>query len=76
MKLKDNVNLVEFLRNVKKCKSDVFLKTENEDMLNLKSILSQYVLVVLAEKKELLENARVICKGDEDYQVLMEYLAV
>lgn len=76
MKLKDNVNLVEFLKKIKSCKSDVYLETEDEDMLNLKSILSQYVFVVLAEQKELLENARVICKGDEDYQVLMEYFAV
>lgn len=74
MKLKENVNLVEFLKQTRNCKSDVYLETEDDDMLNLKSVLSQYVVVVMAGQREILENARVVCREDEDYQALSAYL--
>lgn len=74
MKLKENVNLVEFLRQTRKCRSEVYLETEDENKLNLKSVLSQYVVVAMAGQKELLENARIVCKEDEDYQALSDYL--
>ncbi len=74
MKLKENVNLVEFLRQTRNCKSEVYLETEDEDKLNLKSVLSQYVVVVMAGQRDLLENAQVVCKEDEDYQALSAYL--
>lgn len=74
MKLKENINLVEFLKQTRNCRSDVYLETEGEDMLNLKSVLSQYVVVAMSGQRELLENAQVVCKEDADYQTLSEYL--
>lgn len=74
MKLKENINPVDFLKQIRTCRSDVYLETEDEDRLNLKSVLSQYVFIVLAEQKEMLDKAKVVCEGEEDYQTLAEYL--
>lgn len=51
MRLKNDVNLVDFLNQVQKCKYDVYMETVEEDKLNLKSVLSQYLFVVLVEQK-------------------------
>lgn len=74
MKLKENINLVEFLKQTRNCRSEVYLETEDENKLNLKSVLSQYVVVAMSGQRELLENAQVVCKEDADYQALSEYL--
>lgn len=73
MRLKKDVNLVEFLKQIKTCKSDVYLETEDEDKLNLKSVLSRYVLIVLAKQPDVLENSRVIC-SEEDREKLMRFM--
>lgn len=73
MRLKNDVNLVEFLKQIKTCKSDVYLETEDEDKLNLKSVLSGYVLIVLAKQPDVLENSRVIC-SEEDREKLMRFI--
>ncbi len=73
MRLKEGVNLVAFIRKVKECKGDVFLQTKEGDHLNLKSALSQYIFVVLAEQSELLRNGEVVC-SDEDKGRLSEFL--
>lgn len=73
MRLKKDVNLVEFLKQIKTCKSDVYLETEDEDKLNLKSALSGYVLIVLAKQPDVLENSRVIC-SEEDREKLMRFV--
>lgn len=52
MRLKNDVNLVDFLNQVQKCKYDVYMETVEEDKLNLKSVLSQYLFVVLVEQKD------------------------
>ena len=63
------------MKQIKNCKEDVFLETEEDDSLNLKSVLSQYVFIVLAGQEELMKHARVVCRGEKDYQVLAEYLS-
>lgn len=73
MKLKTNANLVDFLKQVQKCRYDVYLDTEDGDRLNLKSVLSQYLFVVLAEQKEIWNNTAVMCQGS-DMEILSEYL--
>lgn len=72
-KLKQNVDMIHFLKQVKKCKYDVYLETDNEDRLNLKSILSQYVVAVLVEQKDILDHCRIEC-DDADVEILQEYV--
>ena len=70
MRLKERIDLVALIRKVKECEGDVFLETEE---LNLKSALSQYVFVALAEQQEILKNSRVVC-GPEDRERLTDFL--
>lgn len=75
MRLKEGVDLVAFIKKVKECEQDVFLKTMEGDQLNLKSALSQYIFVVLAEQKELLRNSEVVC-STEDREKIEEFLSM
>ena len=74
MKLKKDVNINEFLDAAQKCSGQVFLQTTEEDILNLKSLLSQYVLMSIMGNNHLLERAQIVCVQEEDYQKLTEYL--
>lgn len=73
MRLKEGADLAAFIRKVKTCEYDVFLKTQEGDQLNLKSALSQYVFVVLAERQEILRNSEIAC-SPEDKEKIEEFL--
>lgn len=75
MRLKKNINLLDFLNQVQKCRYDVYLDTEDGDQLNLKSVLSQYLIVVLAAQKDIWDNIVVTCQT-EDMPILSEYLEI
>ena len=44
MHLKANINIVEFLEQVKKCDGEVLYETPEGDRIALKSTLSQYIV--------------------------------
>ena len=44
MHLKADTDMSNFLSAVRQCSSEVFFETQEGDCLNLKSILSQYIL--------------------------------
>lgn len=73
MRLKKDVNIVDFLKKVQRCQKDVYLETEEEDTLNLKSVLSQYLFVVLAEHQDIWKNTKISC-CEKDREFLSEYL--
>ncbi|MGI6052472.1 MAG: hypothetical protein ACOYA9_08305 [Bilifractor sp.] len=60
-KLRKDLNLAELLKDAQKCAHDVYLSTPEGDVLNLKSTLSQYVVVVLADKEEILRASELSC---------------
>lgn len=74
MKIKENIDIVSFLDKTKKCLGDVFLHTPDNDILSLKSLLSQYVLMSLPGKPNLLRDAQVVCTDENDYLSLSDYL--
>lgn len=74
MKIKENIDIVSFLGKAKECLGDVFLHTTEGDILNLKSLLSQYVLMSILCKPDLFREARVICTDENDYLSLSDYL--
>ena len=74
MKLKENTDLIEFIKTIKRCRQDVFFYTQDGDRLNLKSTLSQYLFSVLTGNKELLQNGNIECQEPSDYQMLEDYL--
>lgn len=75
MRLKADVNVTEFIRQVEQCRHDVFLQTD-EDHLDLKSTLSQYVFVVIEDNQDVRGRAQVICEDEADYELLGAYLEV
>lgn len=74
MNLKEPVDIVSFLDTVKKCSGSVFFQTTEGDILNLKSLLSQYVLTTIVCNPDLLKSAQIICVEESDYQILADFL--
>ncbi|MCD8190087.1 MAG: hypothetical protein LUD78_07690 [Clostridiales bacterium] len=71
-RLKEGINISELLKDAQKCKHDVYLETDDGDSLNLKSTLSQYVLVVLAGNKDVFRATELVC-APEDEEKLSYY---
>ena len=74
MTIKESADIPAFLNQVKACSGDVFFKTDEGDSLNLKSVLSTYVFAVLMQNPELMQNGKVICEDERDYELLHLYL--
>ncbi|MCC8046125.1 MAG: polya polymerase [Clostridiales bacterium] len=66
MKLKKDINISELLKDAQKCEHDVYLMTDDGDRLNLKSTLSQYVLVVLAGNRDVLRATELVCSPEDE----------
>lgn len=74
MKIKKNIDITAFLKTVKNCEGSVYFKTIEGDQLNLKSLLSQYILVSIAGNEELMDNGVVDCSQEKDFALLAQYL--
>lgn len=74
MNLKEDFNMGDFIETAKDCVGEVFFHSSEGDIINLKSLLSQYVLASIACKPGLLKNAHIVCTQDEDYAKLAEFL--
>lgn len=74
MHLKKDIKLVDFLYQINHCKNDVFFSTNEGDMLNLKSTLSQLVFASISDRPEVLYTSNVLFKSNSDYELLKEYL--
>ena len=74
MKLKEGIDVSAFLEAARNCEGQIFFHTAGGDILNLKSMLSQYVLVSIVCNPSLLEEAQVVCTQDEDYQKMEAFL--
>ena len=74
MKFKDSVDINAFLDAAKKCTGDIFFQTNEGDILNLKSLLSRYVMMSIMGDPSLLKSSQITCVQEEDYQMLSEYL--
>ena len=72
MKLKKEVSSADFLNQVDGCQNDVFYKTAEGDMLNLKSQLSKYLFLVAVNAPSLSDGEIEV--SDIDYKLLKEYL--
>ena len=74
MKLRDNIDIIMFLKSVKKCRKDVYYDSPEGDHLDLKSALSQYILSASSHDRSILQNGIVICDDESDYDRLREFL--
>lgn len=73
MKLKRGADPVQFLKQVNLCKDDVLFCTEEGDIINLKSKLSQLVFAVAVEDAELTYSASIECKNEEDKEKIKAF---
>ena len=73
-KLKKDTDLAKFLIAVKACKNDVFFDSNERDIRNLASTLSQYVFCSMAGKENILKNGTVRCINEDDYSLLADFL--
>ena len=73
MKLKNIKQLNQFREAINRCQSDVFLKSAEGDVLNLKSSLSQYIALgqLLGEAGDSLE---LFTNCPEDEAVMFEFM--
>lgn len=74
MNIRDGIEPIAFLRQVKKCKDEVLFCTTEGDVINLKSTLSQMVFAVAAENTDVLYTAEIICKNESDREIISEFL--
>ena len=75
MKLKSSVDLIAFLKDVKRCRGEVTFHTPEGDHLNLKSMLSLYIFSAAAGNTAILEKGDVACADPEDEKLLAVYFA-
>lgn len=73
--LKEGVDLKELFACVRKCNSDVYFKTKEGDNLNLKSELSHYVIMIVANNKDFLLKGHIECVDETDYSLLTDYIS-
>ena len=74
MQLREDVNIREFFKGVRQCRGEVLLKTQEGDILNLKSALSQFVFAVILENREKLEGIEVTLEDEGDRESLKMFL--
>lgn len=77
MKLKKDTSLPDFLRAVAQCKDDVYFKTTQGDVLNLKSELSKYIFLAAAVSQtgSVLPLGYIECSSRKDEELLVEYIS-
>lgn len=74
MKLKQGIDYGKFFTAITTCQGDVYFDTVNNDHLNLKSALSQFVFsCALSQCVDLLEGF-VVCVVEDDYKQLHNFL--
>ena len=73
MKLKSNVNIPAFLQAVQSCRSEVCFATQEGDILNLKSVLSQFVFTaVIAGRLQKIDGV-ITVQDAQDKALLSDY---
>ena len=68
MKLKPDCDIVSFLKAVSLCRNEVYFVSEQNDFLNLKSLLSAYIFLATAEGHSWLEKGSIYLQDDTDRQ--------
>jgi len=74
MQLKSDINVMDFLHEIKNCESDVFFETPEGDCLVLSSALSQYIFCSIIEQPEFKENGVIRFKSPADKKLLINFL--
>lgn len=76
MKLRKDINAIDFIKMIKKCENEVLFQTPEGDSLNLKSLLSQYIFASILENPELIESGKIVCNSKKDSMLLFQFLKI
>ncbi len=74
MILKQDIDTIKFLQQVKTCRDEVIFETTEGDRLNLTSTLSQYVFCSITGHPDCWSDSTITCKNEDDYQILADFL--
>lgn len=74
MHLKPNIDIMNFLNDVKKCRSSIYFETPDGDSLVLNSVLSQYIFCSIVTQPNLLDFGTIRFSNNEDQELLQQYL--
>ncbi|MCM1049407.1 MAG: hypothetical protein NC433_13385 [Clostridiales bacterium] len=74
MHIKNNIDILNFLKQIKKCSSEVFFETKEGDCIALKSTLSQYIFCTIAQNPQLLQSGTIRFEQEEDRKLLDNFL--
>lgn len=74
MKIRGEIDYMDFLTRVKECRGEVIFKSDEGDVLNLKSVLSQYVFAAVMSNGDLINRGEIVCEDEADYTVLSDFL--
>lgn len=74
MHIRPDINVMDFLRQAQKCRSEVLFETPEGDSIALKSTLSQYIFCAIAENAPLLQSGSIRFSREEDREILKDYL--
>ena len=74
MKLKNDCDIVAFLKAVSLCREDVYFISDQNDFLNLKSVLSAYIFLSTAEGHSWLEHGSIHLLNKSDRQYIEIFL--
>jgi len=73
MHLKKGISIIDFLKAAGHCKGAVFYRTVEQDCLNLKSQLCQYVFTASFFQNNI-QKGSITCELKSDYDLLADYL--
>jgi len=59
MRIRTDINVMDFLKQVQKCGSEVLFETPEGDSIALKSTLSQYIFCTIAQNIPLLKSGSI-----------------
>ena len=75
MYLKDHVKLAELIQKAKLCSGDVYYKSVQGDVLNLKSLLTQLLLQsIVNSDASLLAGGQIVCLNEDECFHFSEYI--
>ena len=66
LNLVHDINISDFIKTVDACKGDVFLETDEGDILNLKSKLCQIMGLANILKGRIIDDAYIRCTNPDD----------
>lgn len=73
MRLNPDANIPEFLKAVQSCRGEVCFATPEGDILNLKSVLSQFVFTAVISGKTQRLEGEITVQDTRDEALLRDY---